>query len=44
MAIVRQPAGGGAFQAAAAKQTGAAIRKIREAELGRQEHRQVAQR
>jgi len=44
MAIVRAQPGMGAFQTAAAKQTGAAIRKIREAELGRQEHRQVAQR
>jgi len=43
MAIVRQPAGGGAFQAAAAKQTGAAIRKIREAELGRQEEQRALQ-
>ena len=44
MAIVRAQPGMGAFQAAAVQQVGAGIRKIREAELGRQEHRQVAQR
>lgn len=43
MAIVKAQPGAGAFQAAAAKQTKAAIRTIQEAELGRQEEQKALQ-